>query len=147
MNISLRRTGIAFAGSVLVGAAFLVPQAQAAPSGQARACQDGSDPASLANPRTAKSVRAPSGALFELRYHDGSACAWGRISSGRKYDSLWVDRAHSLADARAGRWEPQLGFSMLGTATGTYTPAYDDEGYVMRACGEASGTIVCTGWY
>ncbi len=121
--------------------------ASADPVGALRACRDGSDPAGLAGPRTARSVRAPSGALYELRYHDDSACAWGRISNGRKYDTVWVDRAYSRAEGNAGRWEPQLGFSMLGTATSTYTPAYNDDLVVMRACGQASGRIVCTDWY
>lgn len=147
MGFVRRGAAVALAASAIVGGVLVAPQAQAASSGELRACRDWSDPAGLANPRTAKSKRAASGALFELRYHDGSACAWGRISGGRKYDEVWVDRASSLAEANAGHWEPQLGFSMLGTDTSVYTAAFDDAGLVMRACGKASGEIVCTGWY
>nr|WP_303246573.1 hypothetical protein [Streptomyces sp. NA04227] len=105
------------------------------------------DPSSLESPSTKRSVRAASGTLYELRYSSTAACAWGRIQYGHMYDELWVDRARSLTDANAGRWEPQLGWMMLGTDTWGYTPAYDDDGMVMRACGRSWGQVVCTGWY
>ncbi|MDO0939177.1 hypothetical protein QQY66_48570 [Streptomyces sp. DG2A-72] len=146
MSFLFRSAGIALAASAAIGGMLMAPSAQAAPAKQ-QACTDWSDPSGLANPTTARSVRSASGVLYELRYHDGTGCAWGRISNGRKYDSIWLDRARNIHEAGAGRWEPRLGFSMLGTDTGLYTAAFDDNSRVMRACGEASGQIVCTDWW
>ncbi|GIG62577.1 hypothetical protein Lfu02_69490 [Longispora fulva] len=144
MKWPVRLAGIALAVSAVAAGVFVTPQAALARGG----CADGEDPSTFSTHRTVRSVRAASGALYELRYDDVTQCAWGRISQGHSFDSFWVDRAASLTEAYAGHWEPQLGYGLLTQGvTGAYTGAYNDSPQVMRACGSSNGQIVCTQWF
>jgi hypothetical protein len=100
------------------------------------------DPAYISTPIAAKTLW---GRKIELRYHSRTRCAWGRISNGSRNDSVWVDWSKD-----GGRNWRQLGVTEIPwSGTQVYTPAYNDRGYVMRACGKAGDRveIACTGWW
>ncbi|MEU7020041.1 DUF2690 domain-containing protein [Streptomyces sp. NPDC046203] len=82
---------------------------------------------------------------IELRYSTSSRCAWGRITNADPGDQVWVDRSSNGGSS----WSGPLGLTTVQYGTDTYTPAYSDAGYVMRACAwnDTTGHIKCTGWY
>lgn len=82
---------------------------------------------------------------IELRYSTSSRCAWGRITTADPGDKVWVDRSTT-----GGRtWTGPLGTTTVQTGSDTHTAAYNDAGYVMRACAwnDSTGNVHCTGWY
>ncbi|WP_424640586.1 DUF2690 domain-containing protein [Embleya sp. AB8] len=84
------------------------------------------------------------GMNIELRYSTSSRCAWGRITNAVPGDRVWVD--HSSDGGRT--WNGPLGMTYVQNGSDTHTPAYNDAGYVMRACGaKADDYFACTGWY
>ncbi|MFI9103385.1 DUF2690 domain-containing protein [Streptomyces fildesensis] len=80
--------------------------------------------------------------IIELRYNAATRCAWGRISRSQLGNQVWVDRSSN----GGATWTGPMGMTYLRSGTGTYTPAFNDAGYVMRACGY-NGKVICTGWY
>ncbi|MCM2418927.1 DUF2690 domain-containing protein [Streptomyces sp. RKAG293] len=133
---SLKRriaAGIGSTAIVVAGAVTLAPAASAAPSAPA-AC-------STSNAVSKKAVH--NGSMYiELRYSTSSRCAWGRISNSDVGNKVWVDRSSNGGST----WTGPMGMTTQQSGSDTHTPAYDDAGYVMRACGW-NGTTVCTGWY
>lgn len=109
-------------------------------------CPSGSNP-SLWDPRYTSTVGTAEvwSRKIELRYHSITRCAWGRISNGSPGDSVWVDWSNN-----GGQTWKQLGVTKIPQGSRqVYTAAYNDAGYVMRACGKAGNRreIVCTSWY
>ncbi|MFF0431456.1 DUF2690 domain-containing protein [Streptomyces sp. NPDC004327] len=140
MRIS-KRTGVLLsATALLLGVAgTTATTAQAAGTGAPAtlACST----ANATSPRTAMvdSIH------IELRYSTSSRCAWGRITTADPGDKVWVDRSTD-----GGRtWTGPMGMTTVQTGSDTHTPAYDDAGYVMRACAwnDTTGTTRCTSWY
>jgi len=84
----------------------------------------------------------------ELRANSNQVCAWGRITSAAVGDLVWVDRSYNGGQT----WE-QLGITAVTSGTSNFTPAYNDQGKVMRACaalalaGGGYGYVTCTGWW
>ncbi|TDV57429.1 DUF2690 domain-containing protein [Actinophytocola oryzae] len=141
----LRRTGTAIASAILViaGSTLTASPAYAADYD----CPGGSNPNAL--PGTATTPVSPvhiGGRAIELRYNRTARCAWGRITLGAPGDKIWVDWSRTLTGDHAP-WA-QLGVTQIATGTSKFTNAYNDAGYVMRACGQPVGYgLVCTGWY
>jgi cell wall-associated NlpC family hydrolase len=111
--------------------------------GGAATCADNTAPSAT----DARSPRSTTlfGRLIELRYSDASQCAWGRISNGNVADIIWVDRS---SDGGA-TWEPQLGYTTIGSGRDQHTNQFRDAGVVTRACGMAGDRpdIACTDWF
>lgn len=99
---------------------------------------------STSNAITAKRATVDS-INIELRYSTSSRCAWGRITAADPGDQVWVDRSSN----GGASWTGPLGLTKVQSGTDTHTPAYNDAGYVMRACAfnDTTGNIRCTGWY
>ncbi|MCX4783154.1 DUF2690 domain-containing protein [Streptomyces sp. NBC_01264] len=82
---------------------------------------------------------------IELRYSPSTRCAWGRIYTADPGDQVWVDRSSNGGST----WTGPMGVTTVQSGADTHTPAYNDAGYVMRACAknDSTGTVRCTGWY
>ncbi|MFD9458299.1 DUF2690 domain-containing protein [Streptomyces sp. NPDC059985] len=138
-----QRVGVLTAGVAMVaGLGLTGTAAQAAPGSAAGG-------ASAMACSTSNAVTKRTGSVdsirIELRYSTSSRCAWGRIYNADPGDKLWVDRSSD----GGGSWTGPMGMTTVNSGTDTHTPAYDDAGYVMRACAwnDTSGTTRCTGWY
>ncbi|MCX4546068.1 DUF2690 domain-containing protein [Streptomyces sp. NBC_01565] len=132
-----KRAGVLTAGvALLAGLGLTGTAAQAAPSGAA-AC-------STSNAVTKRTASVDS-IQIELRYSTSSRCAWGRIYSADPGDKVWVDRSSN----GGGSWEGPMGMTTVNSGSDTHTPAYNDAGFVMRACAwnDTTTTTRCTGWY
>ncbi|MDX6282148.1 MAG: hypothetical protein QOH03_3219 [Kribbellaceae bacterium] len=84
-------------------------------------------------------------AEVQLRATTDDICAWGRIVAGVPGDTVWVDRSYN----GGATWE-QLGVTRVETGSSNYTPAYNDAGKLMRACGHPNGypgQARCTDWW
>jgi hypothetical protein len=148
-----RRGAGAALAVVIVGTTLAVGTTTASASAAKWGCEGGS-PVSLPNPKTARINSSDAyGRVIELRhapeiYSDPSIdepnCAWGRISSARVGDLVWVDRSGD-----GGRTWRQLSITRVTSGTSAFTGAWTDAGYLMRACisvPNISGAK-CTGWY
>lgn len=136
------------AWTLVLSAAIVVPIGGATPASAANpwTCPSGGNP-SLWDPRYTSTVGTAKvwWRKIELRYHNGTRCAWGRISNGSRGDSVWVDWS-----ANGGQTWKQLGVTKIPRGGHeVHTVAYNDARYVMRACGKAGNRpeIACTGWY
>jgi len=86
----------------------------------------------------------------QLRANSNQVCAWGRIIGGEVNDLVWVDKSWD-----GGRTWLQLGITKITSGTSNFTPAYNDQGTLMRACAApwdwfAGGfyhSPTCTGWW
>ncbi|MEU9026678.1 DUF2690 domain-containing protein [Streptomyces sp. NPDC048383] len=138
-----KRMGVLTAGvAVLAGLGLTGTAAQAAPAATTGA-------ASALACSTSNAVTKKTGSVdsirIELRYSTSSRCAWGRILNADPGDKVWVDRS-----ANGGAtWTGPMGMTTVTSGSDTHTPAYDDAGWVMRACAwnDTTGTVRCTGWY
>ncbi|MES4901085.1 MULTISPECIES: DUF2690 domain-containing protein [unclassified Streptomyces] len=110
-------------------------------------CPSGSDPKALPGAATTPVSPVHSGGrAIELRYNKTTRCAWGRITLGAPGDKIWVDWSRTLGGEHAP-WA-QKGETQIARGTSKFTDAYNDAGYIMRACGKPVGhDLVCTGWY
>ncbi len=109
-------------------------------------CRAGGNP-NLWNPALISTERSATlfGRTFELRFHSGANCAWGKISNGSRGDSVWVDWSIDGGDT----WK-QLSVTRIPYGgRQVYTVAHNHSGYTMRACGKAGNRpdIACTGWW
>ncbi|MFF5970391.1 DUF2690 domain-containing protein [Streptomyces sp. NPDC012769] len=139
MKIS-RRTGVLVSTAALLlgfGGTATAAQASTASATSAMACST----SNATTPRTA----SVDGIRIELRYSTSSRCAWGRITAADPGDKVWVDRSSN----GGASWSGPLGMTTVQSGSDTHTPAYNDAGYVMRACAwnDSTGNIRCTGWY
>ncbi|GAA3839693.1 hypothetical protein GCM10022243_02600 [Saccharothrix violaceirubra] len=141
-----RTATIAALAAALVAPLFTAPAASATET--AIGCTDGANPSSFPNPSSPRVVDGFFYGRIELRY-SSNTCAWGRLTY-HKSDLVWVDRANNITEANNGNWT-QLGITELTTGHQVFTPGYNDNGKVMRACAELSDfnglTVYCTGWY
>lgn len=141
----LHRIGAVVASATLVvaGLTLTASPAQAAEYD----CPSGSDPDAL--PGTATTPVSPvssGGRAIALRYNKTTRCAWGRITLGAPGDKIWVDWSKTPTGDHAP-WT-QLDPEQIDTGGSQHTDAFNDAGYVMRACGQPVGhDLVCTGWY
>ncbi|MEU5695253.1 hypothetical protein [Actinosynnema sp. NPDC020468] len=146
MKFTRTATAAALAVAALFGSFVTAPAASA--SEDAIGCVDGSNPSSFPSPSTKKTYVLPvTNRVVELRYSTNT-CAWARFSAGGNY-YLWVDRAVNISQANAGNWT-QLGITPMTAGTVAFTPGYNDNNRVMRACAEVHEivrTVVCTDWY
>jgi len=149
-EIAVRRTHRitqGLAAILLAVASVLVVFPQTAGAAEAWTCPSGGDPQRW-DPGYMSTPVPPVyvwNRKIELRYHSSARCAWGRISTGNPGDSVWVDWSST-----GGRDWKQLSVTRIPSGgTQVYTTAYNDRGYVMRACGKAGdrSEIVCTRWY
>ncbi|MER7521082.1 DUF2690 domain-containing protein [Streptomyces sp. NPDC126499] len=139
MKIS-RRTGVLVSTAALLlgfGGTATAAQASTVSTASAMACST----SNATTPRTA----SVDGIRIELRYSTSSRCAWGRITAADPGDKVWVDRSSN----GGASWTGPLGMTTVQYGSDTHTPAYNDAGYVMRACAwnDSTGNIRCTGWY
>ncbi|WP_308217758.1 glycoside hydrolase family 76 protein [Streptantibioticus silvisoli] len=88
------------------------------------------------------------GRVIELHVSDADGMAWASIDDGQPNDSVWIDRSWDGGST----WDGLLGqASIPSTWTGTRTLMYnlydpvDHRRSVLRACGDAAGTV-CTQW-
>ncbi|MBZ4318783.1 DUF2690 domain-containing protein [Streptomyces huiliensis] len=137
----IRRKSAVLAAAMLFtglgGTATAAHAANAGPQAPAMAC-------STSNAITAKTATVDS-IHIELRYSKSSRCAWGRITAADPGDKVWVDRSSNGGSS----WDGPLGMTTVQSGSDTHTPAFNDAGYVMRACGwnDSTGNLRCTGWY
>ena len=142
----LQRIGAVVASATLVAAGLTLLTASPAHAADYD-CPSGSNPQGVS-----REITTPVPAVFmggraiELRYNSTSRCAWGRITQGAPGDRIWVDWSRTLTNDHAP-WA-QLGITQINTGGSKFTNAYNDKGYIMRACGQPVGyRLVCTGWY
>ncbi|MCZ4119692.1 DUF2690 domain-containing protein [Streptomyces sp. H39-S7] len=135
MSVFKRRIAAGVSAVALIGGGLLTlaPVADAA-AGAPVVCDTGS--------AMSKKTAHNGNMIIELRYNAASRCAWGRISRAQVKNQVWVDRSSNGGST----WTGPMGMKHLESGTGTYTTAFNDAGYVMRACGY-NGRTVCTGWY
>ncbi|MFD2467847.1 hypothetical protein [Amycolatopsis silviterrae] len=137
---------VASVGSGLAAAS--AAPAQASPS--SGSCEDGIDPTRYPPGEnfTVDSVLLrgkPDNTLIELRAHDifKEHCEWGKLTSGRVGDLVWVDRSYD-----GGTTWAQLGITRVDTGKSNHTPGYAPG--LMRACGLPAGgrpqDVRCTPW-
>ncbi|MEU5693101.1 DUF2690 domain-containing protein [Actinosynnema sp. NPDC020468] len=147
MNLTRTATAVALAVAALLAPLVTAPAASA--TEDAVGCLDGSSPASFPGASTKKTITTTYGSIIELRYSTNT-CAWGRLTSGAVGDYVWVDRAVGVSQGNSGDWV-QLGITQLTSGTQVYTPGYNDNYRVMRACAEVveffQHKVYCTGWY
>lgn len=136
------------AWTLVLSTAIVVPIGGATPASAANpwTCPSGGNP-SLWDPRYTSTAGTAKvwWRKIELRYHSATRCAWGRISNGSRGDAVWVDWS-----ANGGQTWKQLGVTKIPRGgREVHTVAYNDAGYVMRACGKAGNRpeIACTRWY
>ncbi|MDF9811016.1 DUF2690 domain-containing protein [Streptomyces sp. SPB162] len=135
MSVFKRRIAAGVSAVALIGGGLLtVAPAAGAASGAPVVC----DTSSAVSKKTARNGNM----IIELRYNASTRCAWGRISRAQVQNQVWVDRSSN----GGASWTGPMGMKHLTSGTGTYTAAFNDAGYVMRACAY-NGRTVCTGWY
>lgn len=144
----LRKMAVAGASAVAVVAALTTASPAMAQGQRLQAdydCPSGSDPSKF--PGTARTVKTNTsgGRTYELRYNSTVRCAWGRVIHGVPGDGIWVDWSRD-----GGRNRVQLGGTHIEEGSTKFTNAYNDAGFVMRACGKPSTPgypLVCTDWF
>ncbi|MFG2618919.1 DUF2690 domain-containing protein [Streptomyces sp. NPDC048507] len=132
-----RKAAVLAAGVALVAGLGVTGTAAHAAGTGAQAC-------STSDPVTKKTATVDS-IHIELRYSPSTRCAWGRIYTADPGDKVWVDRSSNGGST----WTGPMGMTTVQSGSDTHTGAYNDAGFVMRACGwnDTTGTTRCTGWY
>jgi uncharacterized protein (UPF0297 family) len=140
-------------GISLVAVGATPANAQTYPSSLCDKYCDGRDPALAAGDRIG-ATDTVDGRLIELHFDDADNMAWASIDDGAPGDSVWMDRSFD----GGYDWSPYG--SLLGQTTipsgdtGWRTLMYNLDQWsstsplegVVRACGDAAGTVSCTSW-